>query len=362
MAERSGFFNSINGDRVYYAEDWAWYLAKFFSNGVFDNGLQVKSNNGMNIVVSLGDGFINGYRYNNDSNKIINIANADGVLDRVDNIVLRLNVLDNRKITAEVVQGTFSENAVAPILTRENDTYEIRIAKIKIPAGTTEITEDLIEDTRFDDNDCGNVICAVQNPNFTDILKQYEAIWSNLIKRKTDDFEEWYHLETNEFTEWFQNIKGQLSGDVAANLTNEVNKIKKELPSEEEKTKWNKATDNYQDLNNKPKINGHELKGNQTFENLGLELPRYKQITLQVDSWTKNEETQEFEYDIKDATITENHRVDLNLDNQNQAKFKGSAHIKSYNGGFKVITTEQPTEEVTGEISIIKYNSVGGDV
>ena len=28
-------FNSINHDRVYKAEDWAWYFATFLANGVF---------------------------------------------------------------------------------------------------------------------------------------------------------------------------------------------------------------------------------------------------------------------------------------------------------------------------------------
>ena len=187
MSEQSNFFNSINRDRPYDAEYFAEYFAKFFTNGIFNNGLQVVVNEGMSVNLSEGTANINGYRYKNNPNKTLNITNADGILDRVDNIVIRLD-LPNREITAKVIQGEFSENAVAPELVRDNAIYDLRVAKINIPAGTTEITQDLIEDTRLIGLDCGNVICAVQTPDFTKILLQYETIWTTLIDTQTKEY------------------------------------------------------------------------------------------------------------------------------------------------------------------------------
>lgn len=214
MAEKYSFFDSIDRDRAYYAADWALHMSKYFTNGIFDNGLQVVANEGMNIAVNSGDANINGYRYNNDSQKVISVANADGTLNRIDNIIVRLDI-PNRQITTEIVTGTFAEKAVAPLLTRGTSIYELRIAKISIPAGTTEITADLITDTRFNDNDCGNVICAVTNPDFTNILNQYIALWDSLIQTQTEDFEK-----------WFNEIKNQLSEDAAGNLQLQINDIK----------------------------------------------------------------------------------------------------------------------------------------
>ncbi|MDE5830489.1 MAG: hypothetical protein K2H53_02125, partial [Clostridia bacterium] len=182
----------------------------------FNNGLQVIVKDGMRIVVKIGDANINGYRYTNESEKVIEVTNADGVLDRIDNIVVRLD-LPNRQITTEIVTGSFSENAMAPNITRGSSIYELRIAKISIPAGTTEITEDLITDTRFDNNDCGNVICAVQTPDFTDILQQYIALWDKFITSRTSDFDK-----------WMGELKETLSGDVAANLLTLIQKVEKE--------------------------------------------------------------------------------------------------------------------------------------
>ena len=209
---------------MYYAADWALHLSKYFTNGIFNNGLKVVSNDNMSVSVESGDANINGYRYNNDPEKVLSIANADGVLNRIDNIVIRLDI-PNRQITAEIVQGTFAEKAVAPALTRGTSIYEIRIAKINIPAGTTAITTDLIEDTRFNSSDCGNVICAVQTPDFTNILDQYKALWDSMIKAETQDFEKWFKEQTENFDVWFERIKGQLSEDAAGKIQLEIDNL-----------------------------------------------------------------------------------------------------------------------------------------
>jgi hypothetical protein len=225
MAEKSSFFDSVNADRVYYAADWALHLSKYFSNGIFDNGLAVVPNDDMTVTVKSGDANIKGYRYTNDSEKVITVANADGTLNRIDNIVIRLDI-PNRQITTEIVTGTFAEKAVAPALTRGTSVYDLRIAKINVPAGTTAITQDLITDCRFDDEDCGNVICAVQNPDFTNILKQYEALWNSLIQKEDEDFDKWFEEKTADFDKWFQEMKDQLSEDAAGHLQLEIDNLK----------------------------------------------------------------------------------------------------------------------------------------
>ena len=35
--EESSFFNDVDGDRIYYAEDFAEYFIPFFTNGIFNN-------------------------------------------------------------------------------------------------------------------------------------------------------------------------------------------------------------------------------------------------------------------------------------------------------------------------------------
>ena len=115
--ERYSFFNDINDDRVYFAEDFARHLAKYFTNGIFNNELQVLSNDDMSVILRPGSANINGYRYDNDQQKILTIENADGVLNRIDNIVVRLDLV-NRDITTQVIKGSFADEPIAPPLVR----------------------------------------------------------------------------------------------------------------------------------------------------------------------------------------------------------------------------------------------------
>lgn len=198
--EQYSFFNSENGDRKYLAEDYAEFFIPFFKNGIFDNGLKVIAGTGMQIEVKTGRAFCNGYRYRNKDNSIVKpIAIADGEQSRIDNVVLRLD-LTNRTFTCQIVQGSYSNSPVAPALVRDTTTYDLRLAKISIPAGTTAITDDLITDCRFDSTDCGNVIQAVQSADFTDLFKQFET----------------------EFYNWFDDLEDTLDENTAANLTNRV--------------------------------------------------------------------------------------------------------------------------------------------
>ena len=75
-------FNSIDHDRVYKAEDWAWYFSTFIGNGVFPkptNGLMVMANGAMNVAVKAGFGFINGYAFRNQDDHVITISIGDGI-------------------------------------------------------------------------------------------------------------------------------------------------------------------------------------------------------------------------------------------------------------------------------------------
>lgn len=160
--EKSGFFNSVldgdgKPDRRYLAEDFAEYFSSFISNGIFPNpktNLQVEANNDMTITVLEGKAWINGYFYINTDNYVLSLAPADGFLNRIDRVVLRLDHID-REIRLYIKQGEFASDAVAKELQRDKDAYELSLADIQVNAGATKITNDDIIDTREDNYLCG---------------------------------------------------------------------------------------------------------------------------------------------------------------------------------------------------------------
>jgi hypothetical protein len=216
--EKSSFFNSVldqngNPDRPYLAEDFARYFSAVIGNGVFpnpSNNLQVISNNNMTITIKQGKAWINGYFYYNTDDLILPIEVADGVLNRIDRIVLRLDFI-NREIKAKVKKGTFASSPTAPILQRDADAYELAFADITVNKGTISITQGSITDKRLDNSLCGIVHGVVDQVDITTLFNQYTVGF----QQKELQFEQ-------EFQTWFATIQGQLAGDVAGNLSNQI--------------------------------------------------------------------------------------------------------------------------------------------
>ena len=157
--EKSGFFNSSGGDRVYSATDFAAYFGRLVSNGIFyaiATNLQVTPGSGMAVSVAAGSAWINGYSYENTDALELNLATASGVNPRIDRIVVRFSAVD-RRIYLAVLTGTPTEVPVAPTLTRTNDTYELGIADILVPKGSVTISALSIADTRLSTALCGLV-------------------------------------------------------------------------------------------------------------------------------------------------------------------------------------------------------------
>ena len=288
--EKFSFFNDIDDDRVYFAEDFARHLAKYFTNGIFNNELKVLANNDMTITIQEGDANIEGYRYTNTGDLTKTIDTADGELNRIDNVVIRLD-LTNRLISAQIIKGTFSDKPSAPSLVRSSTVYDIKLAEVYIDNGITSITQSAIKDTRFDKNVCGNVVSTVETIDTTDVYNQLYTKFEELIQQEQDTF-----------TAWFNRIKNQLDSDAAGHLAAQINKI----------------VDN------------------------GL---RSYTKRLTIDNWLLNNETNLYEYDIIDSDITSTTLVNGNLDISNQVKLN-DAMINSYDGGFKILTTEKPIEDI----------------
>jgi hypothetical protein len=257
--ERSSFFNAElvgeDWDRVYLAEDYARYFSSFIGNGVFPNpstGLQaVGVDNNMNIRIKLGKAWINGYFYENTDDLIIAITPADGALNRIDRVVLRLDFL-NREIKCYVKKGDFATNAVAKTLQRDSDAYELGLADIRVNKGIIKITQAEITDLRLNNSLCGIVHGVVDQVDTTAIFNQFQSWYSQKqtnydndiatwTQTKKDDFDSWYTTNTqaflnqfnvwydantiqwnNDFTAWFNTIKQQLDGDIAAKLSADV--------------------------------------------------------------------------------------------------------------------------------------------
>lgn len=225
MAESSGFFPSYNGDRRYFTSFFAEYFADFISNGIYPNPstqCQVLANNDMTLTLKPGNAYINGYRYKNDSDKSLSIETADGVLKRIDRIVLRYTVL-NREIKAYVKKGTFASSPVAPSLQRDADMWELGVADIYIANGAVSISQANITDLRLNNIYCGIVHGVVDQVDTTTIFNQFQAWYLETTAYGTATLNSYLAGYEDSFGTWFDSIRDILDENAAANLLGMIN-------------------------------------------------------------------------------------------------------------------------------------------
>lgn len=250
--EKSSFFNSVSGDRVYRAEEWAQYFASFIGNGVFpvpSNNLQVIAGSGMTVTVKAGKAWINGYFYYNTSDLSVTLPTADGVLNRIDRLVVRWD-LTERLISVVVKSSTPSASPIAPQLQRDADAYEICLADVLTGAGVTAISQANITDKRLDGALCGIVAGVVDQIDTNAFNAQLEAWFSDYKKASVDEFndlvsymeslellgdQQYAALQTymnnfktaseNDFNAWFAALQNVLDEDAAGHLLNLIQNV-----------------------------------------------------------------------------------------------------------------------------------------
>lgn len=231
MTVRSSFFNSVNGDRRYLANNFAEYFASFIANGIFpnpSNTLQVYEKTNMTVTVKPGKGWINGYFAINEYDYDLTLDNADGILNRIDRIVLRLD-FNARTISIAVKKGTFASTPVAPILQRDADVHELALADVYVTKGTTSIKQSNITDQRLNNALCGVVHGTVSQVDTTTIFNQYSAWFAETTGKTATEISQWQLTVKAEFDQWFASIQNILDGDVAANLATRITTLEQEL-------------------------------------------------------------------------------------------------------------------------------------
>lgn len=144
------------------AADVAAYLAGLTS-GVFSSAedFPVTAAGGLTVIVGAGRGWVHpsrftGYSITKREADTLTMPLADPSLPRIDRIVMRYDA-GARAASLQVLQGTASSTPTAPAISRTELIYDLCLAEITRPAGSTSITTGQITDTRLDEALCGIV-------------------------------------------------------------------------------------------------------------------------------------------------------------------------------------------------------------
>lgn len=169
----------------YEAKDAETYLCSrtsgvFASTGHFDASITGVRE----VTISSGLAWIKNADFKgksvlNDADVPISIPIADGVLDRVDRIVLQFSKTANA--TSIVLKsGTPSAAAVAPAIVQTETVYELGLYTVSVPAGSTTILASHVTDTRMDETVCGLMRDGVTGIPTAELQAQVETLIADL--------------------------------------------------------------------------------------------------------------------------------------------------------------------------------------
>lgn len=146
---------------TYDADDASGYLATRLS-GVYsaEEDFAVTAQGGLSVQVSAGQAWVRPARFKGRSiimeqPTTVVLTEADPVRSRIDRVVLRYDAAA-KKTSLQVMEGVpNSAGPAAPAITRTELIYDLCLAEIKRPAGSTAVTAADIYDTRADETVCG---------------------------------------------------------------------------------------------------------------------------------------------------------------------------------------------------------------
>lgn len=260
MSVTYGFYNSLNGDRKYNAEQISSIFDGLIVDGVFASigtAFAVEAAGGLTVNVGIGRAWFNHTWTLNDSILPLTAPESEVLLDRIDAVVLEVNSMESvRKNSIKIVAGTPSSEPVRPTLENEVNVHQYPLAYIYRKFGSTVITQADITNMVGTDS-TPFVTGIIQTISLDELLGQWQAQLDQFVANEEADFsewreqkriefdnwqaaqentfnnwannqmaseEEWIQSMQNTFLSWFDNLQTQLSGDVAGNLQLQIDK------------------------------------------------------------------------------------------------------------------------------------------
>lgn len=194
MSWNDGFFNSVNGDRTYNADQMSSMFEGLITPGVYasiGNKLAVQPNSEMTIQINTGRGWFGGRWVMNDSEYLITLDPADVTLNRYAAICVKVDTsLEVRRAHPFVKYGDLATNPEKPTMERTDTVKEYCLAYVYIPAGITEITASQIEDTRGNTELCGWVTGLIKQLDSTTLFAQFESLFVDWLNSLNDYLDE----------------------------------------------------------------------------------------------------------------------------------------------------------------------------
>ena len=203
MALTFGFYNSIDGDRKYNAEQFGSIFDGIINDGVYmgigGKMMVVAANNGMKVNIQTGRAWFDHTWTLNDTIYTLTLPNPEVLLDKYVAVVLETNKENGlRRNSIKYVAGEPSSAPKYPTLTNNATVKQHPLAYVLVKAGATVIDQSVIKNM-VGTSSCPFVTGVVQSMNIDSLIAQWEAQWNQNINAKNTEFNEFMSASRAEY-------------------------------------------------------------------------------------------------------------------------------------------------------------------
>lgn len=237
MTVTSGFFNSVNGDRKYDAEQFGSIFDGVIKDGVYKDvgdAFVVTAASGTSVKVGTGRAWFNRTWTFVEKPFTLDLPTGDTVLDRYDTVVLEVDKSTTvRKNTIKIISGGASSSPTQPTLTKSGTLFQYPLAHIYRNARRDVTTGDIRRVVGT--SSCPYVTSVLESISVDTLYSMWEAqfnSWFDGLKdQETMAFSEWRSAQSTLFNDWFSSLKTTLADDVAANLSQQIVDLQEQIQS-----------------------------------------------------------------------------------------------------------------------------------
>lgn len=215
----AGFFDAINYDRTYSADDMNKPYSRVVADGVFatntgnpSTDLQVVSaGTGMEITVQKGQGIFASKWFENPSALIITVPANTALYPRFDAVIVQIDKRSSGRVGNIVYRtGTPASNPQYPAINTVANVIEYAVAYVYVAAGANTINNDAITDLRGSSS-CPWVTGLIQQVDTSTLWTQFQSAYQTQYNKYTTDYETYVSEQREAWEEFLQTLTQDLS-------------------------------------------------------------------------------------------------------------------------------------------------------
>lgn len=214
MSFASGFFNSVDHDRLYDATDISRLFDGLIRDGIFasiGDCMVVKQSNQMNVTVGTGRAWFNHTWSYNDALYPVTIPPSEILMDRIDAIVLEINSVEAvRANSIKLIKGTPSSTPAKPALTNTKEVHQYPLAYVTVGKEVTSIRQADIENC-VGTSACPFVTGILEVISIEQLIPQWKDILNRFVEENTANFNTWMNGEKQDYQAWLTAAKKEIT-------------------------------------------------------------------------------------------------------------------------------------------------------